>query len=106
MWRVALIWLLAIGSSAKASVIFESALPGAPGQTAGISIGGNSVPGKIYGTAFSLAQNAQVEAIGGLFFSGGGGFPDDIFGAIVELTSIDAVPVGDPFLTSEVVALT
>ena len=95
------LFLLLTPSVAFCDYIFQSALPGS-GGTSGITIGGSS--NQIYGAAFAVDSNVQVDAIGGYFFSQGSPFPDDIFGAIIRLSLIDAVPTGDPFSGTEVVA--
>ncbi len=88
---------------ARSAIIFESALAG-PGGVSGITIGGSSK--QIYGAAFSINQVVQVDGIGGTFFSQGSGFPSDIFGAIISLPSIDAIPTGNPFTGPEVIGTT
>jgi hypothetical protein len=90
----------------SAAVIFESALPiePQPGLQSGIVIGG-SPENQIYGAAFSIPHTVQVEAIGGFFF-GPSAYPNDVFGAIVRLPSIDGFPSGNPLNASGVVAHT
>lgn len=97
-------WVLAIAfvasQPASAVLIFESASGGATSAYSGTSVGGSSK--QIYGAAFSITQNIDVTAIGGLFFSQGYPFPDDIFGALIALDSLDDVPVGSGLAESDV----
>jgi hypothetical protein len=95
-----------LGSSSHAGLIYQSALPGGYGGDSGSTIGGYSGSGQILGAAFSLSESVHVDAIGGLFFSSPSNGPDDIFGAIVRLGSITALPTGNPFDLGEVVGST
>ena len=93
--------LIVTPSAAPAAIIFESAQPGGGGQS-GITIGGASH--QIYGAAFSISTGVHVDSIGGLINPSGAPFTNDIFGALVRLTSVDALPTGNPFTGPEVVA--
>ena len=90
-------------STARAAIVFESALPGGGGES-GITLGDGS--SQIYGAAFTISQGVHVDSIGGLMFAVGAPFSDDIFGAIVRLSSVDAVPTGNPFAGADVAAST
>ncbi len=94
--------LLISQSHTQAAVIYQSALPGGYGATSGSTIGGYSGSGQILGAAFSVTQSVHVDSIGGLFFSSPSNGPNDIFGAIVRLSNVGALPIGNPFSASEV----
>ncbi len=82
-------------------VVLESAELGATGRIGGTSISES----QFVGWRFEIGQPLAVERVGGHMLS----FPDapgDIFAAIVELQSIDSVPIGAPFTEEEIVATT
>jgi len=96
---------LAIGvclvANSAVAAILKSAQMGTPGKTGGVSIapGGQSV----VGWRFEVSVPFQVERIGGHLFSAD---QQPIYGAILALDSITALPQGLPFNLDEVVAST
>lgn len=82
-------------------VLLESAQLGTIGSIGGTSITIVQHPG----WRFEVAQPLQVQQVGGHLLSNPN-MPGDIFAAIVQLSSIDAMPLGSPFIPDEIVATT
>ncbi len=74
-------------STSRADMIYESATMGAR-STSGDSL----LTSQFIGTRFYLAQTVAVSDIGGHIFGSG-----TLFGAIVSLSSSNALPSGGPF---------
>ncbi len=81
---------------ATAATIYESATLGPTGQTGG----GYAVNGdQFLGTRFEITEATDVTAIGGHLYGS-----ESLFGAILTLDSMSALPHGSPFDAGEVVA--
>jgi len=95
--------LVPVGAqNAFAVIIYESSTLGPTGQTTG---GFNVNEVQFLGSRFSISETMEVSQIGGHMYRGS--FGDNlIFGAIVELSGPDALPLGDPFTGGEVLAST
>lgn len=93
--------LLALSLPVQAAIIHESATlgPTGVGFGSGFTIGS----GQYLGSRFSVSGTVEVDQIGGHI---AGGFGSTIFGAIINLQSPTALPVGTPFAAGTVVAST
>lgn len=100
-FAIAALTLIQLGSP-SAAVVFESASADALSSNSGITVGGAS--SQIYGAAFQLSTSVAVTGIGGLFLAQGRPFPNDIFGALIRLDSIAALPGGTGLSDADVVA--
>jgi len=98
--------LIPVGAqNAFADVIYESATLGPVDQLSGLLLGTNvNDVQQFIGSRFSISQEVQVTEIGGHLGSGNKG--NILFGAIVELTGPNSLPLGSPFTGAEVVAFT
>src|SRR5438045_1536507 len=98
-WTYALAACLAALFSARGDIIHESATLGPTNQQAGTVLASS-----VYlGSRFSLKTRVQVEAIGGHIYSIDGG---SLFGALISLSSPNALPSGSPFDTTPIAVRT
>jgi hypothetical protein len=88
----------ALATPAVAAVIYESATLGPIGQFGGTGVFSD----QFVGARFEITAPTTVTAIGGHLY----GSYDSIFGAIIALDSMDALPQGFPFAGGEVLAST
>ncbi|MEQ9668027.1 hypothetical protein [Coleofasciculus sp. G2-EDA-02] len=104
---IAVAALIMFGGSttAQASTLILESVPFDSVDTG--SRGGTDVDAdQFLGWRFDLNSRLNVTDIGGTFF-GFSSIPNrNIFGAIISLNGIDALPLGNPFLPEEVLAVT
>jgi hypothetical protein len=93
-----LVAMFIVAGQAHGLIIHESATLGTAGQDGGLNL--SSV--QFLGSRFHIDTTTEVTHIGGHMGISFG----DLFGVIVSLSNPHALPVGDPFDPSEVVAST
>jgi len=93
---------LVMSTAVNAVVIHESATLGPTGVTFGFGIGDPT----FLGSRFSITDTISVDHVGGHLVRIEGNEGDNIFAAIISLSSSTALPTGSPFNTSELMAST